>query len=84
MQLSLSISILKAALIPLTRPSKSYIVSLYAKYYIPMCEFFSSYTLCDCGFVGTIEMGNEGVCKIVGLRDASIETNIVYKLKWKK
>jgi hypothetical protein len=56
----------------------SWIIDSAALYHAsPRCEFFTTYTLIKDSIV---RMGNTGVCKIVGIGDIYLKTNISCKL----
>ncbi|CAJ2658330.1 unnamed protein product [Trifolium pratense] len=67
--------------INLVSHDSTWIIDSGASYHVtPRRDFFSSYTIGD---FGTVKMGNEGVCKIVGMGDVWVETSIGCKLQLK-
>ncbi|CAJ2654735.1 unnamed protein product [Trifolium pratense] len=67
--------------INLASHDSTWIIDSGASYHVtPRSDFFSSYTIGD---FGTVKMGNEGVCKIVGMGDVWVETSIGCKLQLK-
>ncbi|CAJ2642239.1 unnamed protein product [Trifolium pratense] len=67
--------------INLASHDSTWIIDSGASYHVtPRRDFFSSYTIGD---FGTVKMGNEGVCKIVGMGDVWVETSIGCKLQLK-
>ncbi|CAJ2652104.1 unnamed protein product [Trifolium pratense] len=67
--------------INLVSHDSTWIIDSGASYHVtPRSDFFSSYTIGD---FGTVKMGNEGVCKIVGMGDVWVETSIGCKLQLK-
>ncbi|CAJ2628405.1 unnamed protein product [Trifolium pratense] len=67
--------------INLASHDSTWIIDSGASYHVtPRRDFFSSFTIGD---FGTVKMGNEGVCKIVGMGDVWVETSIGCKLQLK-